>query len=61
MASQDEEYAPLADMPIKKLEFTPFKPPPKAAPAAAPSGNKQQQQQQQQQAAPSAPGASPQS
>ena len=59
MASQDEEYAPLADMPIKKLEFTPFKPPPKAAPAAAPSGNKQQQQQQQ--AAPSAPGASPQS
>lgn len=36
---QDEDYAPLTDMPIKKLQFTPFKPP--AGAAAAPSANKQ--------------------
>jgi hypothetical protein len=27
---QDEGYPPPAEMPIKKLEFTPFKPPPAA-------------------------------
>ena len=28
--AQDEGYPPPAEMPIKKLEFTPFKPPPAA-------------------------------